>query len=57
VHGETGVFGLEGIMQEVAKAPGGGLDLLDRILQSVRTFSGGRPLEDDCTLLTANISL
>jgi sigma-B regulation protein RsbU (phosphoserine phosphatase) len=55
VHGDTELFGLEGIMQEVSKTPSGGLELLDRILQSARNFSGGRPLEDDCTLLTANL--
>jgi len=55
VHGDTGLFGLEGILQEISKTPGGGLELLDRILQSVRNYSGGRPLEDDCTLLTANL--
>jgi serine phosphatase RsbU (regulator of sigma subunit) len=55
-HGDAGLFGLEGIMQEISKTPSGELELLDGILQSVRNFSGGRPLGDDCTLLTANLA-
>ncbi|HYR85756.1 MAG TPA: fused response regulator/phosphatase [Terriglobia bacterium] len=56
VYGDTGPFGFEGIMHEISKTPGGGLELLDCILESIRNFSGGRPFEDDCTLLTATLA-
>jgi sigma-B regulation protein RsbU (phosphoserine phosphatase) len=54
VGGETGFFGLERIVEGVAKNPDGGITLLDEILRSVREFSGGRRLQDDLTLITAN---
>jgi len=56
VEGEGGFFGLERMMNEISKHPGGGTDLLDGILGSAQEFSGGRPLEDDFTLLTANLA-
>jgi len=56
VEGEDGFFGLERMMNEISKHPGGGTDLLDGILGSAQEFSGGRPLEDDFTLLTANLA-
>lgn len=56
VEGETGFFGLERMVREISITPNGGLELLNQILQSARTHSGGRPFQDDCTLLTAYLS-
>jgi sigma-B regulation protein RsbU (phosphoserine phosphatase) len=55
VGGEQGFFGLGRIVQEVRKNPGGGVRLLDQILNSVREFTGGRRIQDDLTLLTADL--
>jgi serine phosphatase RsbU (regulator of sigma subunit) len=54
VDGDRGYFGLGGIVREVTQNPEGGACLLDRILSSVREFTGGRRIHDDLTLLTAD---
>ena len=54
VAGDRGYFGLGGIVREVTQNPEGGACLLDRILSSVREFTGGRRIHDDLTLLTAD---
>jgi sigma-B regulation protein RsbU (phosphoserine phosphatase) len=56
VESEAGPFGLERILNQIARHPRGGTELLNGILSSVQEFSGGRPIEDDCTLLTANLT-
>jgi phosphoserine phosphatase RsbU/P len=55
VGGEMGFFGLDRIVEEVARNRDGGATLLDQILRSVREFSGGRPIQDDLTLITVNL--
>jgi phosphoserine phosphatase RsbU/P len=55
VGGDRGFFGLAGIVQEVTQNPKGGAPLLDQILSAVRKFSGGRRIQDDLTLLTADL--
>ena len=55
VGGEQGVFGLGRIVEEVTRNRGSGVCLLDQILTSVREFTGGRLIQDDLTLLTADL--
>jgi phosphoserine phosphatase RsbU/P len=55
VGGEQGVFGLRRIIEEVTRNRGSGVCLLDQILTSVREFTGGRLIQDDLTLLTADL--
>jgi phosphoserine phosphatase RsbU/P len=56
MEGDQGFFGLERIVNEIKKGQSDGPGLLDQILRSAREFSGGRPLQDDLTLLTVNLS-
>ena len=56
VESDAGFFGLERIMREISIHRGGGMELLNGILTAAHEFSAGRPLEDDCTLLTANLA-
>jgi phosphoserine phosphatase RsbU/P len=56
VGGEGGFFGLRRIVQEVTKHPGDGVRLLDQLLNSVREFTAGRRIQDDLTLLTADLA-
>ena len=52
--GEQGLYGLERIMDEMKRSQPHGSDLLDHILEAVKRFSGGRPIHDDLTLMTAS---
>jgi sigma-B regulation protein RsbU (phosphoserine phosphatase) len=56
IEGEQGFLGIERLVREVENDQKGGSELLDRILRSARDFAGGRRLQDDLTLLTANLS-
>jgi sigma-B regulation protein RsbU (phosphoserine phosphatase) len=57
IEGDDGFLGLERLVREVKNDQKGGPELLDQILRSAREFSGGRRLQDDLTLLTANLSI
>ena len=48
-------FGEEGIRREIANHAEGGAVLLDAILKAVSDYGGGRPKQDDFTLLAARI--
>lgn len=52
---ESGEYGLHRLVEEVGKHPIDGKSLSDRILQSVRQFTIGRPLNDDLTLVVADL--
>jgi sigma-B regulation protein RsbU (phosphoserine phosphatase) len=56
VENDAGFFGLERLMNQISLHRGGGPNLLNAILAAVHEFSGGRPLEDDCTLLSAHLA-
>lgn len=55
-EGDQGFLGLDRLVREVQNDQREGPELLDQILRSAREFSGGRRLQDDLTLLTANLS-
>lgn len=52
-EGPGGRFGARGIVDQIGRHEEGGEALLDGILEAVRSFSAGRPADDDLTLLTA----
>jgi len=52
---ESGEYGLHRLVEEVAKRPIDGKTLSEKILQSVRQFTSGRPVKDDLTLLVADL--
>lgn len=49
--GDAGEFGVERLRQEVERGPSAASSLLDSVLERVDDFRGGRPLDDDLTLL------
>ena len=56
VGGEQGVFRPgSGSLKRLHRNREGGVRLLDQILSSVREFTGGRRIQDDLTLLTADL--
>jgi phosphoserine phosphatase RsbU/P len=52
---ESGEYGLDRLVMEVSKSPIDGSVLLEQILESIRRFTVGRPLQDDMTLVIANL--
>jgi phosphoserine phosphatase RsbU/P len=52
---ETGSYGLDRLVEEVSGGPTEASALAARILQSVQAFGGGRPVNDDLTLLVADL--
>jgi phosphoserine phosphatase RsbU/P len=52
---ESGDYGLHRLVEEVNKGPLEGNALSERILESVRQFSVGRPIKDDLTLVIADL--
>ncbi|MBW2667813.1 MAG: SpoIIE family protein phosphatase, partial [Deltaproteobacteria bacterium] len=51
-RGDEGYFGEERLLDAVAAEGSNGAELLDALLARVEEFGGGRPMEDDWTLLT-----
>jgi sigma-B regulation protein RsbU (phosphoserine phosphatase) len=52
---ESGLYGLDRLVEEVSKRPIEGNALLEQVLESVRQFAMGRPVEDDLTLVIADL--
>jgi sigma-B regulation protein RsbU (phosphoserine phosphatase) len=52
---ESGQYGVERLVEEVQKGPMGGEALAGQILESVRQFMVGRPINDDLTLVIADL--
>jgi serine phosphatase RsbU (regulator of sigma subunit) len=52
---DSGQYGLDRLVEEVQKGPPGGKALSDRILASVRQFMQDRPINDDLTLVVADL--
>lgn len=55
VESESGEYGLDRLVRNVAKNPDRGDVLLEEILKSVREFAAGRPIHDDLTLVVADL--
>jgi sigma-B regulation protein RsbU (phosphoserine phosphatase) len=51
----SGEYGLDRLIEEASRRPTEACALAEHILESVRQFAGGRPLEDDLTLVIADI--
>jgi phosphoserine phosphatase RsbU/P len=54
--GPAGRFGANRVLSLASSTHNGGLALLDGILAAVNDFSAGREMDDDMTLLTADLS-
>jgi serine phosphatase RsbU (regulator of sigma subunit) len=54
-RGGQGLFGEERLLSVVESGDCSGTQLLDRVLGAVHEFTGGRRLQDDMTLLTAEL--
>ena len=52
---ESGEYGLDRLVEEISKRPMRGDALSQQILQSVRQFAVGRPINDDLTLVVADL--
>ena len=52
---DSGQYGLDRLLEEVQKGPQDGKALSDRILSSVRQFMLDRPMNDDLTLVVADL--
>ncbi len=52
---ESGMYGLERLISQVARDAVPGNVLLDNIVESVRLFAAGRPIHDDLTLVAADL--
>jgi phosphoserine phosphatase RsbU/P len=52
---ESGEYGIERLVEEVSKRPIHGCALSEQILESLRQFAVGRPLNDDLTLVVADL--
>ena len=52
---ESGAYGLDRLIEEVSKHPIEGAVLTEHILESVRNFAVGRPINDDLTLVVADL--
>jgi phosphoserine phosphatase RsbU/P len=52
---DSGEYGIERLVEEVRKRPIHGHALSEQILQSLRQFAAGRPLNDDLTLVVADL--
>jgi phosphoserine phosphatase RsbU/P len=52
---EAGEYGLDRLLEQVSKRPIRGNALSEQILRSVRQFAVGRPIEDDLTLVIADL--
>jgi sigma-B regulation protein RsbU (phosphoserine phosphatase) len=52
---ESGEYGIARLVEEVSKRPIHGCALSEQILQSLRQFAVGRPLNDDLTLVIADL--
>lgn len=55
VEGEAGTYGFDRIVGDAVNSPDNGRVLLDRIVNNVRHFSGGRPFHDDLTMVLAEL--
>jgi sigma-B regulation protein RsbU (phosphoserine phosphatase) len=53
---DAGDYGLERLVRQVTENTGRGDDLLDDILKSIRQFAAGRRIQDDLTLVAADVS-
>jgi sigma-B regulation protein RsbU (phosphoserine phosphatase) len=53
---DAGDYGLERLVRQVTGNTGRGDDLLDDILKSIRQFAAGRRIQDDLTLVAADVS-
>lgn len=54
-EGESGPYGFDRLVNEVRNGPANGKDLSEHILESVRRFVGERMIDDDLTLLVADL--
>jgi serine phosphatase RsbU (regulator of sigma subunit) len=54
-EGESGEYGLDRLVQEVQKGPMDGKALSEQILESVRQFMANRLINDDLTLVIADL--
>jgi sigma-B regulation protein RsbU (phosphoserine phosphatase) len=52
---ESGPYGVERLVEEVRKGPSDGSALSEHILESVRKFMAGQPINDDLTLVVADL--
>jgi phosphoserine phosphatase RsbU/P len=52
---ESGPYGLDRLVEEVQRGPSEGSALADHILGSVRRFMADRPINDDLTLVVADL--
>ena len=52
---ESGVYGVNRLVEEILKGPMNGEALSDQILKSVRQFTAGQPISDDLTLVIADL--
>jgi serine phosphatase RsbU (regulator of sigma subunit) len=55
-HGPAGMFGYERLSSLVAQSTNRGSQLLDQLLAAVHEFSAGRPVQDDMTLVMAELN-
>jgi len=53
---DAGYYGFDRLIRQVSENTGGGDDLLDDILRNVRQFAAGRRIQDDLTLVAADVS-
>lgn len=52
---ESGEYGIDRLIEEIRKGPMDGKALAEQILESVRQFMVGRPINDDLTLVIADL--
>jgi len=52
---EAGPYGIERLVEEITTRPADGKVLAEQILQSLVKFTGGRPINDDLTLVVADL--
>lgn len=52
---ELGPYGIDRLVEEVSRRPIHGHALCEQILQSLRQFASGRPINDDLTLVVADL--
>jgi len=55
VEAESGQYGVDRVVEAVCKGPMDGKALSEQILESVRQFTFGRPINDDLTLVIADL--
>jgi sigma-B regulation protein RsbU (phosphoserine phosphatase) len=52
---EVGPFGIDRLVEEVNRRPIHGHTLCEQVMQSLRQFASGRPMDDDLTLVVADL--